>query len=212
MISNAIAQKICTDFPDAHRELVACLGLLMEATDRIVTEASSKQASASLRRDFSESSKLIAMMQSISEIESSARLALNALDVQPAENDEIQDVFSDKTPVVVTSRFKATHKKPIGFQFRGGSVHQVRTWQEVLVLGVSIIREENPEKILAAISSDILLSSFIKNDASAMRKAKDIGGSLYVEVNVSAQSACDFYVRLFKVMGLPSDYLSIYLK
>ena len=109
-----------------------------------------------------------------------------------------------------------TYKRPHGFILDGQAATGLTTWQRLYELACQHLYGRDEERFRSLIDNLDFISNrghhTVTTDASSLRKPLAVGGDLYVEANLSANSIRDVLRRLLDAFELPVEQMQIFLR
>ncbi len=129
------------------------------------------------------------------------------------ENERIIKELDNKKPHNLTEDFK--YKRPCGFVIRG-TPYTTNTWSE-LYIHICTYLLNTDQKIFNSLESNQdhisnRNNKYFSSNKSDLRSPQKCGSSIYVEMNLSANSIRDCIKRLLKTYNINHADISIYLR
>lgn len=112
---------------------------------------------------------------------------------------KIWPYFGDDKPT--QNQIGVTGTKPVGLWILGQKFC-VDTWKEVLVKTLSVIADLAPDKFEQIVAK---YPRFVGKDKNSFRRSNELPNSMFVEVNLSAESIQKFCYQAIDAVGLTSD-------
>lgn len=107
--------------------------------------------------------------------------------------------FGDDKPT--QNQIGVTGTKPVDLWILGQKF-RVDTWKEVLVKTLSVIADLAPDKFEQIVAK---YPRFVGKDKNSFRRSNELPNSMFVEVNLSAESIQKFCYQAIEAVGLTSD-------
>lgn len=130
------------------------------------------------------------------------------------QNERIIAQLNQEEPHILDEDF--TYKRPHGFILEGQATTGITTWQRLYELACSRLFMRDEGRFRSLIDDPEFVSNrghhTVTTDASSLRKPLAVGGDLYVEANLSANSIRDVLRRLLDAFGIPVEEMQVYLR
>lgn len=109
-----------------------------------------------------------------------------------------------------------TYKRPHGFILASQAATGVTTWQRLYELACRQLFARDEGRFRSLIDHPEFVSNrghhTVTTDASSLRKPLAVGGDLYIEANLSANSVRDVLRRLLDAFEIPTEQMQVYLR
>lgn len=109
-----------------------------------------------------------------------------------------------------------TYKRPHGFILDGQAATGVTTWQRLYELACRQLFSRDEQLFQSLIDHPDFISNrghhTVTTDPSSLRKPLAVGGDLYIEANLSANSIRDVLCRLLAAFTIPVEQMQVYLR
>lgn len=130
------------------------------------------------------------------------------------QNERIIAALNREEPHGLTEDF--TYKRPHGFILASQAATGVTTWQRLYELVCRQLFARDEGRFRSLIDHSEFISNrghhTVTTDASSLRKPLSVGGDLYIEANLSANSIRDVLRRLLAAFEIPIEQMQLYLR
>jgi hypothetical protein len=109
-----------------------------------------------------------------------------------------------------------TYKRPHGFILDGQAATGLTTWQRLYELACQQLYSRDEQRFQSLIDHPDFISNrghhTVTRVAESLRKPLSVGGDLYVEANLSANSIRDVLRRLLDTFDIPAEHMQVFLR
>ncbi len=130
------------------------------------------------------------------------------------ENERIIKELNIREPHSLDEDFM--YKRPFGIVFQGTAYKDLTTWRSVYLTLLNQLKEHDRSKFETLATAEEFISkrgnTLFSNSEHDMRFSRKVGGTVYAELNLSANSLRDAMKKVLNYFGLDVSEVTVYLK
>ncbi|MFA6815009.1 MAG: hypothetical protein WCQ87_03815 [Parabacteroides sp.] len=235
MECNDVLDKLKEEFPDKAIDISECLELLREIINDSIEAIGDRINTAVTNRNFDGVTQYSDMAEEINryekkieefidmlEVERIDMLEVERIDVPGETEEEVEKkTIPNYAEYVVDSRVEHTlyenftHKRPAAFKINDHKLIEVKTWQDVLVKTSEILMSIDGKKFISFENSSEMngkKKKYFSRKSSDLRKAGNIDGKIFIEMNQSGNAIRNLIVKMLKKYGFKINGYKVYFR
>lgn len=224
---NEVIDKLKEEFPDKAIDISESLELLRETINDAIEDIGDRINISITSRKFDDVTMYSNMAEEVYSYEKKIEDLINKLEVEKIDVlDETEEEVEKKTipnysEYVVDSKIEHTlyenftHKRPAAFKINDHKLIEVKTWQDVLVKTSEILLSIDEKKFISFENSSEMngkRNKYFSTKSSDLRKARSVGGKIFVEMNQNANTIRNLIVKMLKKYGFKISEYKVYFR